>query len=94
MLISYLYIRERAEDEARRGLSTFENMPFLHIEDALLEARRASSTPKKGMFLNIEEPLLISSSASSRMKGEMINEKYQQFLYVWLVFFLSLSVFL
>ena len=27
----------------RRGPSTFENMPFLHAEKALLEARRASS---------------------------------------------------
>ena len=30
--------------EAKRASSTFENMPFLHAEDALLEARRASST--------------------------------------------------
>jgi len=38
-----LSIRRKAEEEARRRLSTFKNMPFLHIEDALLEARRASS---------------------------------------------------
>jgi hypothetical protein len=25
----------------RKGLTTFENMPFLHVEDALLEARKA-----------------------------------------------------
>jgi len=30
--------------EAKRASSSFENMPFLHAEDALLEARRASST--------------------------------------------------
>jgi len=27
----------------RKGLTIFENMPFLHVEDALLEARRACS---------------------------------------------------
>jgi hypothetical protein len=42
-LKTYLSIRRKAEEEARRRLSTFKNMPFLHVEDALLEARRASS---------------------------------------------------
>ena len=37
-----LSIRRKAEKETRRRLSTFKNMPFLHVEDALLEARRAS----------------------------------------------------
>ena len=35
--------RKGAGDDDRRGLSLFKNMPFLHIEDALLEARRVSS---------------------------------------------------
>jgi hypothetical protein len=38
-----LSIQRKAEEEARRRPSTFKNMPFLHIKDALLEARRASS---------------------------------------------------
>ena len=42
-LIILFYNREGAELEARRGPSTFENMPLLHIENALLEARRACS---------------------------------------------------
>jgi len=29
-----LSIRRKAEEEARRRLSTFKNMPFLHVEDA------------------------------------------------------------
>ena len=37
-----LSIRRKAEEETRRRLTTFKNMPFLHVEDALLEARRAS----------------------------------------------------
>ncbi len=36
-------MQNEAEQEARKGLSTVENMPFLVIEDALFEARRASS---------------------------------------------------
>ena len=35
--------REKAEYATRRGSSTFRNMPFLQVKDALLEARRASS---------------------------------------------------
>jgi hypothetical protein len=31
------------EEETRRGPSTFENMPFLLAEDALLDTRRVSS---------------------------------------------------
>lgn len=42
-LIILLFIREEADVEVRRGSSTFKNMPFLGVEDALLEARRASS---------------------------------------------------
>ena len=38
-----LSIRRKAEKETRRRPSTFKNMPFLHVKDALLEARRASS---------------------------------------------------
>jgi len=38
-----LSIRRKAEEEARRRPSTFKNMPFLHVEDALLKARRAFS---------------------------------------------------
>ena len=38
-----LSIRRKAEEEARRRLSTFKNMPFLHVEGTLLEARRAFS---------------------------------------------------
>jgi hypothetical protein len=38
-----LSIRRKAEEEARRRPSTFKNMPFLHIKDALLKARRAFS---------------------------------------------------
>ena len=37
------YNREKAEYATRRGSSTFKNMPFLQVKDALLEARRASS---------------------------------------------------
>lgn len=36
-------MQNEAEQEARKRLSTIENMPFLDIENALLEARRASS---------------------------------------------------
>ena len=43
-VITPLSIRRGAGGEAKRASSTFENMPFLHAEDALLEARRASST--------------------------------------------------
>ena len=43
-VITPLSIRRGAGGEAKRASSTFENMPFLHTEDALLEARRASST--------------------------------------------------
>jgi len=41
-VITPLSVCREAEDETRRGPSTFENMPFLHAEDALLDARRAS----------------------------------------------------
>ena len=43
-LIILLFIREEADDRARRGSSTFKNMPFLRVEHALLGARRASSS--------------------------------------------------
>ena len=43
-VITPLSVCKEAEDETRRGPSTFENMPFLHAEDALLDARRASSS--------------------------------------------------
>jgi hypothetical protein len=42
-VITPLSVCREAEDETRRGPSTFENMPFLLAEDALLDARRASS---------------------------------------------------
>ena len=42
-LIILPFIREEADDEVRRGSSTFKNMPFLGVEDALLEARKVSS---------------------------------------------------
>ena len=42
-VITLLLFRKEAGDDDKRGLSRFKNMPFLHIEDALLEARRASS---------------------------------------------------
>jgi len=42
-VITTLSVCREAEDETRRGPSTFENMPFLLAEDALLDARRASS---------------------------------------------------
>ena len=38
MLLSF---HRNAELEAKRCSSSFENMPFLHVEDALLGARRA-----------------------------------------------------
>jgi len=38
-----LSIRKEHSLEVRRGLSTFENMPFLRVEDALLGARKAFS---------------------------------------------------
>lgn len=41
--ITPLSVCREAEDETRRGLSMFENIPFLLAEDALLDARRASS---------------------------------------------------
>jgi len=43
-IIIPLSICREAEEETRRGPSTFENMPFLLAEDALLDARRASSS--------------------------------------------------
>ena len=43
-VLTPLSIRRGAGGEAERASSSFENMPFLHAEDALLEARRASST--------------------------------------------------
>jgi len=42
-VITPLSVCREAEDETRRGLSTFENMPFMHAEDALLDVRRAFS---------------------------------------------------
>ena len=42
VIVSF-FIREKFGEETRRGLSMFENMPFMHAEDALLDARRASS---------------------------------------------------
>jgi hypothetical protein len=42
-VITPLSVCREAEDETRRGLPMFENMPFMHAEDALLDARRASS---------------------------------------------------
>ena len=42
-LIISPFIREEADDRARRDSSIFKNMPFLGVEDALLEARKASS---------------------------------------------------
>ena len=42
-VITLFLFRKGAGDDDRRGLSLFKNMPFLHIEDALLEARRACS---------------------------------------------------
>ena len=42
-LITLLSIRKEHSLEVRRGLSTFENMPFLRVEDALLGARKAFS---------------------------------------------------
>ena len=42
-LIISPFIWEEADVEIRRGSSTFKNMPFLGVEDALLEARKASS---------------------------------------------------
>ena len=42
-VITPLSIRRGAGGEAERASSSFENMPFLHAEDALLEARRACS---------------------------------------------------
>ena len=42
-LITLLFIKKKLSLEVRRGLSMFENMPFLRAEDALLGARKASS---------------------------------------------------
>ena len=42
-LIISPFIREEADVEIRRGSSTFKNMPFLGVEDALLGARKAYS---------------------------------------------------
>jgi len=42
-VITPLSIRRGAGGEARTCPSSSENMPFLHVEDALLEARRACS---------------------------------------------------
>jgi len=38
-----LSFRGKAEYATRGGPSTSENMPFLHVEDALLGAKRACS---------------------------------------------------
>ena len=42
-LLIIFSFREKAEYATRGGPSTSENMPFLHVEDALLDARRACS---------------------------------------------------
>lgn len=42
-VITLLFIRKELSLDVRRGLSTFENMPFLRGEDALLGARKAFS---------------------------------------------------
>lgn len=34
--------------------TAFENMPFLHVEEALLEARGACSRSKKGLLFIVE----------------------------------------
>ena len=36
-------VRGKPKLDARRGPSTFKNMPFLRVKDALLDARRVSS---------------------------------------------------
>ena len=33
--------------------TAFKNMPFLHVEEALLEARKACSRSKKGLLFNV-----------------------------------------
>ena len=42
-LLIIFFFRAKAEYATRGGPSTSENMPFLHVEDALLDARRACS---------------------------------------------------
>jgi len=42
-LLIIFSFRDKAEYATRGGPSTSENMPFLHVEDALLDARRACS---------------------------------------------------
>jgi len=42
-VITPLSVCREAEDETRRGLSTFENMPFLLAEDALLHTKKGAS---------------------------------------------------
>jgi len=42
-LLIIFSFRKKAEYATRGGPSTSENMPFLHVEDALLDARRAYS---------------------------------------------------
>ena len=42
-LLIIFSFREKAEYATRERPSTSENMPFLHVEDALLDARRACS---------------------------------------------------
>ena len=37
VIVSF-FIREKLGEETRRGPSTFKNMPFLRVEDALLDA--------------------------------------------------------
>lgn len=51
-LIILLFIREEADVEVRRGSSTFKNMPFLGVEDALLHPWKvySSSLPHKPLI--------------------------------------------
>lgn len=43
-LTTPLFIQKGRRDGTRKGPSSFENMPFLHVEEALLGARRACSS--------------------------------------------------
>ena len=49
-LLIIFFFRAKAEYATRGGPSTSENMPFLHVEDALLDARRACS---QFVFVNL-----------------------------------------
>ena len=75
-LIISPFIREEADDRARRGSSIFKNMPFLGVEDALLEARKVSS-----LMLYVTYWFLVGYKFDNRRRYALIERDFGLFLY-------------